>query len=125
VSATRPFRSNEGRRIIICDSNALLQSVTGLLRMSRYAVFQAYDANAVVELCAPLPNIELLILNTTGIGGDATALVRNVRIDHPRMPVLHIGDDELDGMPNNVPTIGESFTPEILLEAVARLLPPR
>src|SRR5690349_12575028 len=35
--------STRGRRIVICDYNALLLSVTGLLRMSDYAVFQAHD----------------------------------------------------------------------------------
>jgi hypothetical protein len=60
---------NEGRRIIICDYNALLLSVTGLLRMSGYRVFQAYDAAAVEELCFQLPKIDLVILNTFGAGG--------------------------------------------------------
>ena len=63
-----------GRRIVICDYNALLISVTGLLRMSGYCVFQAYDARAARELCHELPNIELLILNTTGTGTDTPSL---------------------------------------------------
>ena len=125
MSANRFSRSNEGRRIIICDYNSLLQSVTGLLRMSGYTVFQAYDADAVSELCTQLPGIELLILNTTGTGTDSVGLVRHVRIDHPGMAVLHIGDAELDGMPEDVPTLGESFTSAVLLEAVADLLPAR
>jgi hypothetical protein len=37
--AQRSVPSGEGRRIVICDYNALLQSVTGLLRMSGYCVF--------------------------------------------------------------------------------------
>jgi hypothetical protein len=44
-----------GRRIVICDYNALLISVTGLLRMSGYCVFQAYDGRAARELCRELP----------------------------------------------------------------------
>ena len=44
MPAPRTPPLNEGRRIIICDYHALLLSVTGLLRMSGYRVFQAYDA---------------------------------------------------------------------------------
>jgi hypothetical protein len=47
---------SEGRRIVICDHNALLLSVTGLLRMAGHCVFQAYDGHAAVELRRELPN---------------------------------------------------------------------
>ena len=123
--AQRPVPSGEGRRIVICDYNALLQSVTGLLRMSGYCVFQAYDAMAARELCGQLPNIEMLILNTTGTGVDSATLVRDIRESHPALPVLHIGDCELDGMPSNVPTLAQSFTAPQLLATVAGLLAVR
>jgi DNA-binding response OmpR family regulator len=112
-----------GRRIVICDYNALLISVTGLLRMSGYCVFQAYDAGAARELCRELPNIELLILNTTGTGTDTPSLVRQIRGVHPRLSVLHIGASALDGMPADVPTLTESFSADQLLAAVSALLP--
>ena len=115
----------EGRRIVICDYNALLLSVTGLLRMSGFVVFQAYDARAALELCAELPNIELLILNTTGTGTDSPTLVRQIREQHPSLPVLHIGPTALEGMPVNVPTLQESFSAEQLLAAVRAQLPAR
>jgi len=120
----RPLDTN-GRRIVICDYNALLLSVTGLLRMSGFVVFQAYDARAALELCAELPNIDLLILNTTGTGTDSPSLVREIREKHPNLPALHIGPTELTGMPANVPTLGEAFTADELLAAVRKLLPPR
>jgi DNA-binding response OmpR family regulator len=115
----------DARRIVICDYNALLLSVTGLLRMSGFVVFQAYDARAALELCAELPNIELLILNTTGTGTDSPSLVRQIREKHPNLPALHIGPSALEGMPANVPTLDESFTAEELLAAVRKLLAPR
>jgi DNA-binding response OmpR family regulator len=115
----------EGRRIVICDYNALLLSVTGLLRMSGFVVFQAYDARAALELCHELPNIELLILNTTGTGTDSPTLVRQIREQHPSLPVLHIGPSALEGMPANVPTLQESFSAEELLAAVRAQLPAR
>jgi hypothetical protein len=123
--AQRLDPSPKGRRIVICDYNALLLSVTGLLRMSGYCVFQAYDAMAVRELCRQLPDIEMLILNTTGTGVDSATLVRDIRESHPALPVLHIGNWELDGMPDDVPTLAESFTAPQLLTTVAGLLPAR
>lgn len=117
--------SSEGRRIVICDYNELLHSVTGLLRMSRYCVFQAYNAQAARELCSELPNIGLLILNTAGPGTDTPSLVRDIREEHPCLPVLHIGNSMLDGMPDDVPTLAESFTPDQLLTMVGGLMPAR
>jgi hypothetical protein len=97
-------------------------SVTGLLRMSGYCVFQAYDAEAARELCGQLQSIDMLILNTTGTGTDSAALVRDIRVLRPDIAVLHIGNAELDGMPDDVPTLAESFTPARLLGTVERLL---
>ena len=114
-----------GRRIVICDYNVLLISVTGLLRMSGYCVFQAYDARAARELCLELPDIGLLILNTMGTGTDTPSLVREIRLDRPGLPVLHIGTSVLDGMPADVPTLAETFSPDQLLMSVEALLPER
>jgi hypothetical protein len=88
-------------------------------------VFQAYDAMAARELCGQLPDIELLILNTTGAGIDSATLVRDIREHHPVLPVLHIGNWALDGMPDDVPTLAESFTAQQLLNTVAELMPTR
>jgi DNA-binding NtrC family response regulator len=122
MSSPRPIRPLDGRRIVICDYNALLLSVTGLLRMSGYRVFQAHDGLAARELCHELPNIELLVLNTTGTGEDTPSLVGLVRREHPDLPILHIGTSSLPGMPSNVPTLAESFTSDQLLAAVRGLL---
>ena len=113
--------SPEGRRIVICDYNALLLSVTGLLRMSGYCVFQAHDGLAADELCRELPDIELLVLNTFGTGTDTPSLIRTVRASHPWLPVLHIGASVPAGLPADVPTLAESFTAEELLGAVGGL----
>jgi CheY-like chemotaxis protein len=113
--------SLEGRRIVICDYNALLLSVTGLLRMSGYCVFQAHDGQAARELCQELPDIELLVLNTLGTGTDTPSLIRTIRASHPGLPVLHIGSSVPKGLPADVPTLPESFTADELLRTVARL----
>lgn len=122
---TPPEPASEGRRIVICDYNLLLLSVTGLLRMSGYVVFQAYDAPAARELCSELPKIELLILNTTGTGTDSPSLVREIRTKNPGLPVLHIGPAALEGMPADVPNLTEAFTADQLLEAVSALVPAK
>jgi DNA-binding response OmpR family regulator len=121
--AQRPVPSSEGRRIVICDYNALLLSVTGLLRMSGYCVFQAHDGLAAQELCIQMPEISLLILNTYGTGIDVGDLIREARTGKPGLPVLHIGTDIPAGLPSDVPTLSEPFTPDELLLAVKALLP--
>jgi DNA-binding response OmpR family regulator len=121
MSVPRPGQASR-RRIVICDYNALLLSVTGLLRMSGYRVFQAHDGMAARELCHELPNIGLLILNTTGTGEDTPSLIGLIRREHPDLAILHIGTASLAGMPSNVPTLAESFTSDQLLASVRGLL---
>jgi len=120
----RPVPSSEGRRIVICDYNALLLSVTGLLRMSGYAVFQAHDGWAAQELCVLLPEIELLVLNTYGTGIDVGELCRNVRESKHGLPILHIGSTVPPGLPADVPTLSENFTADGLLMTVGALIQP-
>jgi CheY-like chemotaxis protein len=118
----RPVPSPEGRRIVICDYNALLLSVTGLLRMSGYSVFQAHDGWAAQELCVLLPNIELLVLNTYGTGIDVGQLCRNVRTSKRGLPILHIGANPPVGLPTDVPSVAEDFSAESLLSTVGALI---
>ena len=124
MMAERPVPSTKGRRIVICDYNALLLSVTGLLRMSDYAVFQAHDGYAAQELCNLLPNIELLILNTYRTGIDVGELCENVRTYKHGLPILHIGSTIPEGLPEDVPTLAEDFTVESLLLTVRALVEP-
>ena len=125
MSAQRSVLSSEGRRIVICDYNALLLSVTGLLRLSRYCVFQAHDGHAAEELCVELPDIALLVLNTYGTGIDVGDLIRRVRAAKPGLSVLHIGSTIPHGLPDDVPTLEETFTPDQLLVAVGALIERR
>jgi CheY-like chemotaxis protein len=120
----RLVASTEGRRIVICDYNALLLSVTGLLRMSGYAVFQAHDGWAAQELCILLPKIDLLVLNTYGTGIDVGELCRNVRSSKRGLPILHIGSSTPAGLPDDVPTLSEDFDADSLLLAVSALIEP-
>lgn len=112
-------------RVIICDYNSLLQGVTGLLRMSGYAVFQAYDGEAAEELCNYMPALDLLVLNTEGTGLDTPGLVQRVRRSHPGLPVLHIGSKAIPGMPADVRHLHERFTVADLVLAVDELLKSR
>ncbi len=73
--------------------------------MSGYHVFQAYDGQAVEELCDQLPDISLLVLDTYGAGIDTGELIREVRTTHPNMPVLHVGTCEPDNLPSDVLTL--------------------
>jgi hypothetical protein len=93
--------------------------------MSKYCVFQAHDGLAAEELCARMPNISLLVLNTYGTGIDVGGLVQRVRLASPQIQVLHIGSTIPDGLPGDVPTIPEAFTPEFLLDTVSTLIERR
>lgn len=117
-----PLSSPPGSRIVICDYHQLLQSVTGLLRMSGYAVFQAYNGPAAEELCNLLPEIRLLVLNTFGTGVDLNELVRKVRNRQPDLPVLHIGNQTPPGLPADVVTLPEDFDSIALLTTVGELI---
>ena len=98
-----PSRTPYGApRVIVCDYNALLQSVTGLLRMSGYWVFQAYDGQAADELCQFLPEIDLLVLNTEGTATDTPRLVHTLREAQPGLPVLHNWEEPVRDMPADV-----------------------
>jgi hypothetical protein len=121
----RPVPSSEGRRIVICDYNALLLSVTGLLRMDNYCVFQAHDGLAADELCGRMPKIALLVLNTYGTGIDVGGLVRRVRLASPEIQILHIGSTIPQGLPDDVLSIPEVFSPEFLLTTVRTLIERR
>jgi hypothetical protein len=116
------FPSSDGRRVVICDYNALLLSVTGLLRMSGFNVFQAHDGYAAEELCILMPDIELLIVNTYGTGIDVGVLCRNVRAIKPELVVLHIGSSIPDSLPADVPTLSEEFTADSLLQTVEAMM---
>jgi CheY-like chemotaxis protein len=116
--------SNDGQRIVICDYNALLQSVTGLLRMSGYSVFQAHDGYAAQELCISLPDIKLLVVNTYGTGIEVGDLIRRIRAAKPGFPVLHIGTSIPGTLPLDVPTLAEVFTAARLLTTVEALIDP-
>ena len=122
IASSRTQHPGPAPRIVVCDYNQLLQSVTGLLRMSGYAVFQAYDGLATAELCAQLPNIRLVVLNTYGTGTDLGELIDGVRRIQPRMPVLHIGNTVPASLPADVPTLPEDFTPDALLQSVETLI---
>lgn len=122
MSEQRVLPLRRGRRIVICDYNQLLQSVTGLLRMSGFNVFQAYDGLAAEELCAQLDHIELLVLNTLGTGVDLAALIASVRSHNPGMPVLHIGSSRPEGLPADVPSLCENFDSDALLASVESLM---
>lgn len=118
-----PPRTPPGaKRVVICDYNTLLQSVTALLRMSGYAVFQAYDGEAAADLCRYMPDIDLLVLNTEGSGVNTPQLIEDVRQVHPGLPVLHIGAHPISGMPADVENLRDTFGVDDLLTAVRELV---
>jgi hypothetical protein len=125
MSAQRPVPYTQGRRIVICDYSTPVQSVTDLLRMSDYCVFEAHDGLAAEELCRRMPEIALLVLNTFGKRIDVGDLVGRVRLVNPGIQILHIGAAISADLPYDVPTIPEVFTAEFLLSYVTALIERR
>jgi DNA-binding response OmpR family regulator len=114
-----------GRRIVICDYNALLLSVTGVLRMSGYCVFQAHDSAAAKEICLTLPEIGLLILNTAPTYASTLDVIRAVRLAKPDFPILHIGTRRTVDTPDDIPMLSAPFSADQLLDAVDELFARR
>jgi DNA-binding response OmpR family regulator len=105
----------------------LLDMMVRTLRAADHRVFQAYDGQAAFELALALRDIDLLITNTRMPGMNGPELIRNVRALLPALPILYIRNQETstavpDGLPPDVPTLSEPFTPEQLLAAVRPLL---
>lgn len=107
-----------GRRIVICDYNALLLSVTGVLRLNGYRVFQAQDSAATEELCLTLPDIGLLILNTNQGYVSTLEVIHAVRAAKPDFPILHIGTRKAEDIPEDVLLLSAPFTANHLLSVV-------
>jgi len=110
-----------GRRVVICDHNVLLLSVTGVLRKSGYCIFEAHDGAATEELCLTLPDIGLLIVNTASTYASTLEVIRTVRAANPAFPILHIGTRTAQDTPDDVPTLDAPFSSERLLEVVDEL----
>jgi hypothetical protein len=72
-----------------------------------------------------MPEIDLLVLNTEGTGVDTPALVRNMRKVHRGLPVLHIGQKQIAGMPADVANLPETLSVDQLLRTVRRLVGKR
>jgi DNA-binding response OmpR family regulator len=120
---------HQGAHIVVADEKpALLDMMVRTLRAADHCVFQAYDGLAAFELALALRNIDLLVTNTRLPGLNGPQLIRRVREELPKLPILYIKNhdhphDKIpDGLPANVPTLAEPFTAEQLLEAVRPLL---
>jgi hypothetical protein len=98
-----------GRRVVICDYNALLLS------------FQAHDSAASEELCLTLPDIGLLIVNTAPNYASTLEVIRTVRAAKPAFPILHIGTRSAPDTPDDVPRLSAPFSPDRLLNVVDEL----
>jgi|SRR5689334_5586537 two-component system cell cycle sensor histidine kinase/response regulator CckA len=101
--------------------------IVDTLRKEDHCVFQAYDGLAALELCMSLREIDLLITNTSMPGLNGPELIRQIRKEMPTLRILYVRnldspDVTPEGLPPDVATIAEPFTPEELLSAVKPLL---
>jgi DNA-binding response OmpR family regulator len=118
---------HQGAHIVVADEKpGLLDLMVRTLRSAHHCVFKAYDGQAAYELAVALRDIDLLITNTKMPGLNGPELIRRVRALMPALPILYVRNEGQstapDGLPADVPTLSEPFTPEQLLAAVAPLL---
>jgi DNA-binding response OmpR family regulator len=123
-----PLALPTGAHIVVADQKRpLLEMMVKTLRSANHRVFQAYDGQAAYELALALQTIDLLITNTEMPGLKGPELIRRVRALMPALPILYIRNQGRvsgapDGLPSDVPTLGEPFTAQELLAAVGPLL---
>jgi DNA-binding response OmpR family regulator len=111
----------DGPRIIVShDDPAVLDFITSTLRSVGYHVFQAYDGVSALELALLLPN-RLLVVNSRLGALDGPELIQRVRKQLPHVGILHIGADDQQRLPPDVPTLPEPFSADQLLAAVASI----
>jgi len=121
-------RLHSGAHIVSADRDPrLLDMIVRTLREDDHCVFQAYDGLAALELGLHLRRIDLLITNTSMPGLNGPQLIRQVRAKLPTLPILYVKnlgapDVVPDGLPPDVPTLREPFTPDQLRAAVQPLL---
>ncbi|MBA3658961.1 MAG: hypothetical protein H0W67_05130 [Gemmatimonadales bacterium] len=115
-------------RIVVTDDDPMvLAAIVIGLREAGHCVFAAYDGEAARELATLIPGIDLLITNTRIGGHKAPWLIRQVRLQKPAMPILHIatGDTIDEPLPPDVHTVRAPFTPDVLLDQIHALLARR
>jgi hypothetical protein len=109
MSAPAPFRS-PGERIVVChDDHALLNSITSLLRCAGYCVFEASDRLACYEIAHMIPELRLLVMNTSVGPVVQPDLIDQLQQNLPTVTVLQVG-------------AGQAEQPEQLLASVGEIL---
>jgi two-component system, OmpR family, response regulator len=117
------------RRIVVADEDhKVVDFIMHTLRADGHAVFHAYDVLSAVQLAMSLRLCDLVISNTKVEGADGVSLIRQLREDMPRLPILYLANigrstPELERqLPADIPILREPFTADGLRGAVSQLL---
>jgi hypothetical protein len=107
-----------GPHIVVADeSRKLLDFMVATLRSANCRVYQAQDAIVALEVTLGLGTIDLLSTDASRPRVKGPQLIRQLREKMPTLPIVHIANLEFspgtvpDGLPPDVPTLREPFTP--------------
>ncbi len=110
--------------LVVEDDDVLRAIIVRLLGQAGYGTTEARGgAEALEQLRTRTPDLMITDNRMPGMSGDALITAARVRL--PDLAILRIsGADTLPGESRAVPSLQKPFTPEGLLAAVRRALPP-
>lgn len=118
-----------GHVLIAEDQPAILRVLARVLRNAGYRVTTAAHAEEAFDVVARGERIDLLLTDIALPGMSGLALVRQVRAERPRLPVLIMtGYSQLEeghpdtGLLESLPVLMKPFTPSQLLTRIYELL---
>lgn len=114
--------------LVVEDDNELRAALCDTLEMAGYSVFQAASAELALEEIAKQNDIELIVSDVNMGEMSGRDLLRNVRQNHPHIPMLLITayasiSESVGAMKEGaVDYLVKPFEPNVLLDTVAKYL---
>jgi two-component system, cell cycle sensor histidine kinase and response regulator CckA len=122
-------RSGEGGVVLVVEDEPIVRSaVARMLRSEGYMVYESGTPSDAIMMAERLESISLLVTDMTMPEMNGSALARQLRQQHPELPVLYItgylldDSDELSGQIESGEILKKPFTLHSLSLAVGRAI---